>query len=560
MRRYVVCTCLFAGAALAQLPGQYPGGQYPGGQYPPGQTRGRLPGQGTGLPIPGRRPQGQQTPAPSTSRTSPNKSLATRDTSGILRTLSKNEIVVESTDHRVVWFRIGDTVKIDSEKFQPGDHLVVTSTEDDEGKYTAISVQWESKGTAEDRAAAAQTWDLPGDVALATDRPTEKPVNNNDERPRLTRKAPDAPSPTAAETKAPAESKAPEAKAPPAEIVQAQPEDKPLPPEAADTADERPKLVRGKPSATPPAQTAQRDDSKPKLIRPVPSDPPPAPAASDDRPKLVRAQAAEAPQPKTEAVPAPRPQPEAEAVPAYIHVRTGPMPTHPDDAVIAKAREAAANFLESLPRFAVKQNTTRYVQEQARGQWQAQDVVTANLAFKDGSENYTDIKVNNKPSNKAETTGLHTTGEFGTIMNNLFDPDTGANFTKATQVQIRGHKAWRYAFSVIRTRSDFRVETPSQLFYTPYEGTVWIDADTFRLLRIEMQATELPKAFPFDTVEMNIDYDYIRLEGSAQFLLPTETEALNCIRGTPVCMKNTTSFRNYVKFDAKSDIIFDTPQ
>jgi hypothetical protein len=257
------------------------------------------------------------------------------------------------------------------------------------------------------------------------------------------------------------------------------------------------------------------------------------------------------------AVATPEPEAQPEEVPPNVHIHTGAMPAGPDDPAIAKAREAAVTFLESLPRFSAKQNTTRYVQEGARSQWQAQDLVTANLVYRDGAEEYTDVKVNNKPSKKAETAGLHTTGEFGTIMNNLFDPDTGAIFTKPTQVQIRGRKAWSYKFSVIRTRSDFRIETPSQLFYSPYQGTVWIDFETSRLLRIEMQAAELPKAFPFDTVELNIDYDFIRLDGAAQFLLPTESEALNCIRGTPVCMKNTTSFRNYVKFDAKSDIIFD---
>ncbi len=75
-----------------------------------------------------------------------------------------------------------------------------------------------------------------------------------------------------------------------------------------------------------------------------------------------------------------------------------------------------------------------------------------------------------------------------------------------------------------------------------------------------MQARNLPKAFPFDTVETNVDYDFVRLDTSKQFLLPTESEAMNCIRGTTVCMRNASSFRNYTKFDADSRIIFDPQQ
>ena len=447
MWRRIASTFLFAGVAFAQLPGQipgqYPGGQYPGGQYPPGTypPGQRRPGQiPQTIPIPGRRaPQGTPPTRPTT-RTS--RALPIRDTSGILRRLSRQELILESDDHRIIWYRIGDDLSISSADYLPGDHLIVSSNEDEEGNYTAFSVQKGAPATAADRAAAQQTWDLPEGVAAV---------------------------------------------------------------QSADLRDERPKLTRGK--AQPAPEPEQQE-------------------------------------PKTE------------------HVRTGPMPTRPDDPAIANAREAAATFIESLPRFAVKQNTTRYVQEQARAQWRALDVVTANLVYRDGTEDYTEIKINNKDTDKPleEIAGLRSTGEFGSILNNLFDPESGAIFTRPSQVQNRGRKAWRYTFEVIRTRSDFKIVTPSQHYYTAYEGAVWIDFETSRVLRLEMQAKELPKEFPFDTVELNIDYDFIRLDGAKQFLLPTESEALNCIRGLPVCMKNTTSFRNYVKFDAQSDIIFDSPQ
>jgi hypothetical protein len=238
------------------------------------------------------------------------------------------------------------------------------------------------------------------------------------------------------------------------------------------------------------------------------------------------------------------------------------MPTRPDDPAIASAREAAFTFIDDLPNFAAKQNTTRYIQENSRAQWRALDIVTADLVYKDGAEDYSNIKLGNKPTNKPleEIEGLRSTGEFGSILANLFDPESGTDFARPSQVELRGRKAWKYRFDAPRERSDFRITTPSQLYYTGYTGAVWIDAETSRALRLEMQAVNLPKAFPFDTVEMTIDYEFIRLDGAKQFLLPTESQALNCIRGTSVCMKNTTSFRNYVKFASESSIIFDAPQ
>jgi hypothetical protein len=392
--------------------------------------------------VPGRIPQ------PTTRRPQPQPNGGTRTaapetrvTDGILRQLSTKELIIESFDYRVIWYRLSDDVEFDRSKLNPGDHLTVTSTEDDQGNYTAIAIQRESTGTSEDRARAAQTWDLPNPIAI----------------------------------------------------------------QAQETND-RPKLTRGKQTAEPEAAPTGR--------------------------------------------------------PASDRVRTGPMPNHPDDAAIASAREAAFSFIDDLPNFAAKQNTTRYIQENSRAQWRALDIVTADLVYKDGAEDYTNIKLNNKPTSKPleEIDGLHSTGEFGSILANLFDPESGTDFARPSQVIEKGHKAWKYRFETPRERSDFRISTPSQLYYAGYSGSVWIDMETSRVLRFEMQAANLPKAFPFDTVEMTIDYDFIRLEGAQQFLLPTESQALNCIRGTSVCMKNTTSFRNYVKFTSDSSIIFDAPK
>ncbi len=381
MQRLLATACLCSAAALAQVPRQTP-----------------LPGQQRTTP----RPQ----PAPTATRTA---ALETRITDGTLRRLNTRELILQSEDDRIIWYRIADNLDLSSDKFHPGDQLRVTSTEDDAGNYTAMEVEWESAATDEDRTRALLTWDLP---------------------------------------------------------------------EQNETSD---------------------------------------------------------------------------------RVRTGPLPERPDDAAITNAREAAANFVETLPKFAAKQNTTRYVQESARAQWRALDVVTADLVYKNGAEDYSNIKVNNKATNKPfkEIDGLHSTGEFGSILANLFDPESGTDFARPSQVDLRGRKAWKYRFEAPRERSDFRITTPSQLYYSGYGGAVWVDFDTSRVLRLEMQARALPKAFPFDTVELTIDYEFIRLEGAKQFLLPTESEALNCIRGTSVCMRNSTSFRNYVKFEAESSIIFD---
>ena len=71
-----------------------------------------------------------------------------------------------------------------------------------------------------------------------------------------------------------------------------------------------------------------------------------------------------------------------------------------------------------------------------------------------------------------------------------------------------------------------------------------------------MEARGLPKDFPADHVESATDYQYVRLGGTQQFLLPVHAETLSCQRGTPYCSRNTIDFRNYHKYTGESSVEF----
>jgi hypothetical protein len=89
----------------------------------------------------------------------------------------------------------------------------------------------------------------------------------------------------------------------------------------------------------------------------------------------------------------------------------------------------------------------------------------------------------------------------------------------------------------------------------PYKGAIWIDKETGRVLRIEMQANRMPQEFPYDKVESATDYEFTRI-GEGQFLLPVHSETLMCERGTNICSRNTIDFRNYHKYAGEATIIF----
>ena len=237
-----------------------------------------------------------------------------------------------------------------------------------------------------------------------------------------------------------------------------------------------------------------------------------------------------------------------------------PPPTVPADngrnALIEKAREASEEFLTGLPNYVCQQFTTRYVSEGHKADWHALDVVSADVVYEKGKESYRNIAINGKAAKKnIEETGAWSTGEFGTVLADIFSPATAAEFKYAGNRSILRRPAALYDFSVDHPHSHWKISVPGQAIMPAFRGSVWISKDNGRVLRIEMQAVKIPVEFPDDTTEMAVDYDYASL-GTDKYLLPVKAEILSCQRGTTTCQRNVIEFRNYHKYAGESTITF----
>jgi hypothetical protein len=248
------------------------------------------------------------------------------------------------------------------------------------------------------------------------------------------------------------------------------------------------------------------------------------------------------------------PAPVAESAPAIIPVE--------EDPLIKKAKEAAVNYTGSLPNFFCRQVTTRYQSDHPKEGWQALDVLSADVAYENGHETYKNIKVGSKSTDKSmeDLGGSWSTGEFSSVLEDVFSPATGTVFRRSGQDSIHGRTAIVFKYDVTRERSHWRIITPSQLYYPAYRGSIWIDRETSRVVRLEMESRNMPLLFPFAKVESATDYDFVRLSSPQTFLLPSDAEVLSCEQGSDRCVRNHIEFRNYRKFGAESDITFDEKQ
>ena len=184
------------------------------------------------------------------------------------------------------------------------------------------------------------------------------------------------------------------------------------------------------------------------------------------------------------------------------------------------------------------------------------DVVSAEIIYDHGHETYRDVKINDRPTDQDldQIGGAWSTGEFASTLLDLFSTDTDAQFRSGGASSISGFSAEVYDFQVRTENSHWRVQAEGQTVTPAFGGSVWVDPKTARVLRIEIQARNLPSDFPMDTVESAVDYSFVTIEGTS-FLLPVHAESLGCQRGTSECSHNVIDFRNYHEFTSDIKIL-----
>lgn len=114
-----------------------------------------------------------------------------------------------------------------------------------------------------------------------------------------------------------------------------------------------------------------------------------------------------------------------------------------------------------------------------------------------------------------------------------------------------------YSYSVPATGSDYHIVVPGKKLdlVTAYHGLIFIDDQKHFVHRITLHADGIPPEFPVQEVGLVLDYDYMRI-GNSDYLLPLEFELRS--REGAVLIKNDVTYDGYRKFDADTNITFDS--
>jgi hypothetical protein len=246
--------------------------------------------------------------------------------------------------------------------------------------------------------------------------------------------------------------------------------------------------------------------------------------------------------------PAPAPPPVVQPIPPPTSVEQG--------RVLEQAREYALQYTKSLPNFICTQVTRRYIDPAGLEFWQQQDVLTAKLSYFEQKEDYKVVLVNNRyvDTTMEQVGGATSTGEFGSMMREIFEPATRARFEWERWATLRGRRMHVFTYRVPQETSKWQIiYDKSEAIRPAYKGLIYVDRDTMAIMRITLEAENLPFSFPVQQATTTLDYDYQRIP-AGEFVLPLK--AVVRMRSGKLLVKNEVEFRNYNRFGAEATITY----
>jgi len=222
--------------------------------------------------------------------------------------------------------------------------------------------------------------------------------------------------------------------------------------------------------------------------------------------------------------------------------------------------ESTQTYIQKLPDFLCQETTT-----EKRDPFDV--VLNAQVTFLRGDENYSHVTINgrtvdDKDSAVTSLMAFNSDGEFGLFLANLFKSPIVAKFKFAKNSKLDGSRVTVYDFDVPAAKSFWRMRDRTGHVLTPgFQGQLWLERTTGRLLKIELQPVDLPANFELTSIHTTIDYAPTSLGDAGVFVLPVRSETTVCERWkNSQCPKHVMTFHDCQKFAATTRIVAEGPE
>ncbi len=224
--------------------------------------------------------------------------------------------------------------------------------------------------------------------------------------------------------------------------------------------------------------------------------------------------------------------------------------------ILAKARRANEEIYTSLHSFICNEEMQRFKALAALDEGKQIDAVTATVSFENGTEQYTEVRQNDKPlPSIASVGGAWSEGEFGTLLR-----QTQALLSTDMPIledysDLAGTPVAIYQIHVTANESPWDLQVRSQHVRVPFNTKVWVSEADGEILKIERISTSIPSETGIAEIQWNVVLRQVELNGRT-WLLPTTGEYSVSYKDSDHREWNMMQFSNYHRYSSEVAIRF----
>ena len=255
--------------------------------------------------------------------------------------------------------------------------------------------------------------------------------------------------------------------------------------------------------------------------------------------------------------------------PATIRLGTKAAEIPPPDSVrqqniLDQVKDYALSYTKNLPNFICVEVIRQYVDPTNADHFRSTGHILAKVSYNQGQESYKVYSVNGRLEDTSMQRagaggGAISTGEFGSMMREIFEEKSGATFGWDHWATLRGRRTAVFSYAIGSGRSGYSISYSSgpgdeQRIFTAYKGKIYTDENTGEIARITFEAVDIPQSFPVRAASEILDYDLVDINGQ-QYVVPLKARLF--MTAGRERSKNELEFRDYRKFGTESVIKYD---
>lgn len=238
----------------------------------------------------------------------------------------------------------------------------------------------------------------------------------------------------------------------------------------------------------------------------------------------------------------------------------GPARTQQQQTLLERIRARMTENLERLPNYTCTMTMERSARLSPARRFKLLDVMRLEVAMVEGKELFAWPGARKFEDREifqfATGPGAIGNGDFGLHARSVFQA-SGVQFEYRGTEQTGGRQAAKFFYRVPRSISGYQVRVGDNRAIVGYHGSFWADEATLDLIRLEVNADEIPAVLELAAVDKTLDYGRVDIGGTA-FLLPRHSDlSLIDVEGNE--SRNRTGFSNCRQYAGESVISFADP-